>query len=64
MSEIIEPLCYSVEEAAKALTISRSLAFRLVAEKKIPSIKLGRRLLVPKAQLEKMLEQGGIDTGN
>ena len=53
---IIEPLCVSVDEAARALGICRSLAFKLIAEGKLPAIRLGRRLVVPLAQLKKMLE--------
>jgi len=59
-----ETLCLSVKEAARELGISKSLAFKLVTKKKIPSIKLGRRVLVPRAQLEKMLEGQVIDSEN
>jgi excisionase family DNA binding protein len=55
-----ERLCLSVDEAARACGIGRSLAFKLIAEKRLPAIRLGRRLVVPKAQLEKMLEQGSF----
>jgi excisionase family DNA binding protein len=59
MQATTEKLCLSVDEAAKALGICRSLAFKLIAEKRLPAVRLGRRLVVPRAQLEKMLEQGG-----
>lgn len=46
---------YSVEEAAKLLGLSRNGAYDAVARGDIPSIRIGRKLLVPKAALEKKL---------
>ena len=54
-------LVMSVEEAGKKLGISRQLAYQLCRAKPpgIPAIRLGqRRLVVPVAALEKMLEGG------
>ncbi len=51
----------SVEEAAQALSIGRGLAYQMVAEGKIPSIRLGRRLLIPKARIDRMLAGGDGD---
>lgn len=51
-----ETLTYSVAEVGKVLRISRSRAYDLVKEGVIPSITLGRRILVPKKALNKMLE--------
>ncbi len=45
----------SVEETASLLRISRGLAYEMVRTGRLPSIRLGRRLLVPKPALEKML---------
>jgi excisionase family DNA binding protein len=59
MQATTEKLCLSVDEAAEALGISRSLAFKLIGEGKLPAVRLGRRLVVPRVQLEKMLSQGG-----
>ena len=50
-----EVLTYSVEDAGRALGVGRSVAFRLVHERVIPSIKLGKKLRVPKAALNKLL---------
>lgn len=50
-----ERLCLSVPEAAKLLGISRGLGYELARCGKLPVIRFGRRLLVPKAALEKML---------
>jgi excisionase family DNA binding protein len=51
----IQPQTYSVEEAGKILGISRGNAFKLAKDGKLPTIRLGHRLLVPKAALDKML---------
>ena len=46
----------SVEQAAKELGIGRSLAYELARQGRIPIIRLGRRMVVPRAALERMLE--------
>ena len=52
-----EKLVMDVKEVASALGISRILAYDLVRQGKIPSIRISaRRLLVPKAALAKMLD--------
>ena len=48
-------LVLSVEEAGRRLGIGRSLAYRAVREGEIPSVRIGRRLVVPVAALERML---------
>jgi excisionase family DNA binding protein len=52
-----ERLTFTIEEAAKVLGIGRQLAYDRVKTGEIPVIKIGRRLLVPKKALEKLLEQ-------
>lgn len=51
-----ERLTVSVEEAAEILGISRALAYSLVARQQLPSLKLGRRVVVPRRALDRMLE--------
>mgnify|MGYP001071606840 CR=1 FL=1 len=51
-------LTLSVEETAKLLGIGRNLAYDRVKTGEIPVIKVGRRLLVPRRALEKLLKQG------
>jgi excisionase family DNA binding protein len=51
-----ERLVFTVEEAAYLLNISRALAYDLVARGEIPSIRLGRRIAIPRRQLEILLE--------
>ena len=48
-------LTLSVEECAKRLGIGRNSAYEAVARGEIPVIRVGKRLLVPKAQLDKLL---------
>jgi len=57
-----ERLTFTVEETAKLLGIGRQLAYNRVKTGEIPVIKIGRRLLVPRRALEKLLEQGQIVT--
>ena len=45
------PLVMSVTEAAEVLGISRGLAYELVRTRQLPSVRLGRRLVVPRAAL-------------
>jgi len=53
-----ERVTFTVEETAKLLGIGRQLAYEKVKTGEIPVIKIGRRLLVPRRALEKLLEQG------
>jgi len=46
-----------VTEAAKQLGISRGLAYRLANESRLPVLRLGKRLVVPKLALERMLRE-------
>lgn len=50
-----ERLALSVEEAGALLGISRDLAYDLVARGELPSVRLGRRLVVPRRTLEEAL---------
>ena len=51
-----QDLVLTVEEAAGLLRISRGLAYEMVRSGRLPSIRLGRRLLVPRSAPERMLE--------
>jgi excisionase family DNA binding protein len=58
-----EPLTLTVEQAAELLGISRGLAYEAVRAGDIPSIRIGRRLLVPRARLLELLgEPGAAET--
>jgi excisionase family DNA binding protein len=49
------PRVLSVDEAAAILQISRGAAYQAAKTKQLPTIRIGRRLLVPVAALERML---------
>ena len=53
-----DPLVLTPTETAKLLRIGRGTAYEQIRLGVIPSIKMGRRILVPKAALMKMLETG------
>ena len=52
----MEKLTLTITEAAQLLGISRTTAYELARQGKIPVLRLGKRLVVPKAALERMLE--------
>lgn len=49
----------TVMEAAAELGISKGSAYEAVRSGQIPTIRIGRRLIVPRAAFERMLEQAG-----
>ena len=49
---------YKVGEAAKLLGIGRNQAYEAVGRGELPTIKIGKRLLVPRAALDRMLNGG------
>ena len=51
----------TVDEAAEVLGISRGSAYEAVRQGTIPTIRLGRRILVLAPALERMLEGAGVD---
>lgn len=53
------PLTLTVEQAAEVLGIGRSTAYELVHTGDIPSLRLGRRIVVPIARLASRL---GVDS--
>lgn len=50
-------LTLTVNEAAKMLGISRGLAYEMVKTGKIPSVHFGKRILVPRRALERLLAE-------
>lgn len=51
----MEPLTYSVDEVAELLGIARGKAYELVRSGDIPSVRVGRRYLVPRDRLRAWL---------
>ncbi len=59
--EVCSPqrLAITVEEAAVVLGISRATAYDAVSGGEIPCIHIGRRILIPKIALKRLLEGSG-----
>ena len=58
----MELLTYSVEEVAEMLGIARNNAYERVRRGDIPSIRMGRRLLIPRERFHALLN-GLINEG-
>lgn len=50
-----QPETTTIAQAAKRLRIGRNQAYEAAAKGQLPVIKIGRRLLVPTAALDRML---------
>jgi len=48
----------SVEDAAKYLGVQKSTMYSWASRRKIPSVKIGRRLLFDQEDLDRMIEAG------
>jgi excisionase family DNA binding protein len=55
MTALANQHTFTVEQAARMLGIGRSACYAAVNRGEIPSLKIGRRRLVPRAKLEAML---------
>lgn len=53
----MESQTVTVEEAARMLGIGRNLAYELARRGRLPVIRLGRRIVVPRVGLERLLEE-------
>jgi excisionase family DNA binding protein len=51
MKEPVEKLLFSIGEAAEMLNIGRSTAYELIKQGDLPSVKISRRRLIPRAAL-------------
>jgi excisionase family DNA binding protein len=54
------PLLLSVPNAAKLLGIGKTLAWDLVNRGKLPSVRLGGRVLVPRPAVERLASSEGL----
>ena len=61
---MMEKLTLSVEEAGKLLGVSRQIAYQLSRRPDFPTLHIGRRVLVPRKQLEAWMDRNvtGADT--
>ena len=55
-SSMDESMTLTVEQAAHRLGISRGLAYLAVHRGELPIIRIGKRLLIPRIALERMLD--------
>jgi excisionase family DNA binding protein len=51
-------LVYSISEAAHALNLSRATLYRLLAQGRISSIKIGSRRLIVRTSIDDLLREG------
>jgi excisionase family DNA binding protein len=58
MELTIERRTVTITEAAKTLGVSRNKAYEAARRGEIPTIKIGKRILVPLAALERLLQGG------
>lgn len=49
----------TVAEAAQELGIGRNAAYEAAKSGQLPSIRIGKRILVPRAALQRMLDEAG-----
>ena len=54
----MDRLRYTVTEAAALLGISRTSAYECVRRGEIPSLALGRRVVISRVALERLLDRG------
>lgn len=50
-------LVLTIEQAAKKLLVGRTTVWKLIKEQGLPTIKVGRRRLIPVKDLEKWIEE-------
>ena len=55
MTQKTEKLTMTVDEAAHALGLSRNSCYQAVETGAIPSIRIGKRILIPRFALERLL---------
>ena len=57
-NEVLMRVYATIVPAEAMLGLSRNFTYQLVREGKLPSIRFGKRILIPRIALEKMLEKG------
>ena len=56
----MEKVVYSVTEVAELLGISKSYVYKLIRNKTIPFLKLGKRKIIPKTVFEEWLKENVV----
>jgi len=62
MTEEVQRKVLTVEEARTWLGISRGLMYEAIRQGQVPSIRIGRRILIPRAAFLEML--GNLNAGD
>lgn len=57
-------LCMTTNEAAEQLNISKSKLYQLLRENAIPSVRVGRKLLIPIQELKEWLHTQSTNDSN
>jgi excisionase family DNA binding protein len=47
---------FSVDEAARILGVSRASAYTAIKNRELPAIRIGKRLVIPRRSIERLLE--------
>lgn len=47
-------------DAGKALGLGRNATYEAIARGEIPSVRIGKRILVPRAALQRLLDAGSV----
>lgn len=59
MKNDTERVTLTVDEARRMLGISRGSAYEAVRTGSIPSVRIGKRILIPRAALTRLLDKAG-----
>lgn len=51
----MERMTYNAKEVAEALGVCKSNVYEAIKTKEIRAVKIGKRLVIPKAELERLL---------
>jgi excisionase family DNA binding protein len=51
-----ERLVLTVRETASVLRLSRAFTYELVARGQLPSVRFGRRIMIPRAGIQRILD--------
>jgi excisionase family DNA binding protein len=51
-----ERLVLTVSETASVLRLSRAFTYELVARGQLPSVRFGRRIMIPRAGIQRILD--------
>lgn len=57
-----QKLALSVGDTAAALGVSTGSVYDAIAQKRLPAVRIGRRVLVPKVALDSWLKRAGEET--